>query len=147
MDPQLVFKGANLLVGALLIAGAVGNFIAHSFSSIIIGIYALVFGVITVALEVINVPHQYSTIIHKYASFFYSFGGRGIFYLLAGVLLLNHYTLLYISGSVVGFAGIVFFVLEFLPMFQPPASMAPPNGGGGYDQESQPVWSADPNDI
>ncbi|KAG8934693.1 hypothetical protein FRC03_009407 [Tulasnella sp. 419] len=139
-NPAFVFKATNVAVGGLLIAGAVGHFIWHSFSSIIIGVYALLFGSILIALELLPVPLQYNVLIHKYASFLYSFAGRGVFYVLAGVLLLSHYTLLYVSGSIVGFVGLVYFILEFVQTFDVPDSMVPPHS---QEEESRHVWSED----
>jgi len=142
IQPSFAFKAANIVVGGLLIAGAVGNYFVHSFSSLIIGTYSLFFGVVTLALELFPLPPFYTHLINRYASFFYSFAGRGVFYVLAGVLLLNHYTLLYVSGSLVAFVGVVYFALEFLPVFPPPASMAPPDSSQ-LDPEGQPIWSAE----
>ncbi|KDQ08045.1 hypothetical protein BOTBODRAFT_192015 [Botryobasidium botryosum FD-172 SS1] len=142
IQPSSAFKVANVVVGGLLIAGAVGNFLVHSFSSIIIGTYSLLFGVVTLALELAPIPPFYAHLINRYASFFYSFAGRGVFYVLAGVLLFNHYTLLYVSGSLIGFIGVVYFALEFLPLFPPPTSMAPPENSP-VGPEGQPIWSAE----
>lgn len=117
-----------------------GQFISHHFSSIIIGIYSLIFGLVILGLEVVSVPPRYNAIISKYASFLHSFAGRGVSYLLAGVLLLNHYVLLYISGSIVAVIGILYFSLEFVQLLQPSPSMSPPSDQR-YDEETQPVWA------
>jgi len=134
-------QAANAVIGALLVTGAVGNFIAHSFSSIIIGIYALVLGAIILGLELVPIPPRYVSLIGHYASFLHSFAGRGVCYVLFGILLLNHYVLLYVSGSIIAFIGVVFIVLEFVQTFDPSPSMTA-SQAGGYDEETQPVWSA-----
>jgi len=138
-QPSLIFKIANILTGALLVAGAVGHFIYHSFSSIVIGIYALAFGAVLIGLEVYQPPTNYVTLLYQYASFLFSFAGRGVFYILAGVLLLNHYVLLYVSGGFVIVFGIGFIALEAIKMFDVPPSMVAPIPD--HDSESHPVWT------
>ncbi|KAG8894662.1 hypothetical protein FRB99_001069 [Tulasnella sp. 403] len=139
-QPEFIFKVVNIAVGTLLEAGAIGHFIWRSLSSIVIGVYALLFGAVVIALEFWTPPPEYTTKLYRYASFLYSFAGRGVFYFLAGVLLLNHYTLLYVSGTFVGFVGLVYFILEFVKMVEVPPSMVAPDHD---DPESRPVWSAD----
>ncbi len=37
-----------------------------------------------------------------------------------GVLMLNFYTILYVCGSIVGFVGLVFVALHFIPAIDTP---------------------------
>ncbi|WVR05362.1 hypothetical protein IAU60_002376 [Kwoniella sp. DSM 27419] len=135
-NPAEIFRLVNIGVGGFAIAGGIGSLINHSFSSIIIGIYEVLIGAIIVFLEVRPPTEEHKALVHKYASFMHSFVGRGGFYLLLGVLMLNYYTILYICGTVVGAVGLAYIVLNFVPMFEPPSTMQAPNS----DPESQPVW-------
>ncbi|KAK1925088.1 Golgi apparatus membrane protein TVP15 [Papiliotrema laurentii] len=135
-NPTELLRLVNMAVGGVAIAGGVGSLIHHSFSSIIIGIYEVLAGAITIFLEIRAPTEEQKALIHKYASFMHSFVGRGVFYLLLGVLMLNYYTILYVCGSIVGLAGIAYIALHFVPMVEPPSTMQPPSN----DVESQPVW-------
>jgi len=139
IQPSAVFTVANTLAGGLLLGGGIAHLIYHSFSSIIIGIYAVVFGIFVLLLEWWPVaPQQHST-LYRHASFFYSFFGRGIFYGLFGVLLLDHYVVAYVFGGILLFEGVIFLILQFLNIYEVPSSMRPPT----TDPEAQPVWNAD----
>ncbi|WVQ78466.1 hypothetical protein IAT38_000552 [Cryptococcus sp. DSM 104549] len=124
------------VVGGFAIAGGVGSLIKHHFSSIIIGIYEVLIGAIIIFLEVRPPTEEHKALIHNYASFMHSFIGRGVFYLLLGVLMLNYYTILYICGTVVGVVGLAYIGLHFVPAIEPPSTMQAPNN----DIEAQPVW-------
>ncbi|GFZ45801.1 hypothetical protein JCM24511_03531 [Saitozyma sp. JCM 24511] len=131
-NPTELLRG----VGGVAIAGGVGSLIHHSFSSIIIGIYEVLAGTIIIFLEARTPTEEHKALVHKYASFMHSFVGRGVFYLLLGVLMLNYYTILYVCGSIVGFAGLVYIVLNFVPLVEAPSTMQAPV----TDAEAQPVW-------
>ncbi|ORY29959.1 Golgi apparatus membrane protein TVP15 [Naematelia encephala] len=135
-NPTELLRIVNMVVGGFAIAGGIGSAIHHSFSSIIIGVYEILTGAIIIFLEVRAPTEHQKTLIHKYASFMHSFIGRGVFYLLLGVLMLNYYTILYICGTVVGVVGIAYIALNFFPVFEPPSTMKAPE----IDAESQPVW-------
>ncbi|EIW70201.1 hypothetical protein M231_01642 [Tremella mesenterica] len=135
-NPTELLRLVNMVVGGVAIAGGVGSLIHHSFSSIIIGIYEVVAGAITIFLEIRKPTEEHKALVHKYASFMHSFIGRGVFYVLLGVLMLNYYTLLYVCGTIVGAIGLAFVGLNFIPMFEPPSTMQPPT----IDAEAQPVW-------
>ncbi|BEI81722.1 hypothetical protein CcaverHIS002_0208820 [Cutaneotrichosporon cavernicola] len=137
-NPEELVRLANIAVGGLMIAGAVGCFINLSFSSIIIGIYEILAGVVVLGMEVRQPSEQGKALVSHYASFMHSFIGRGVFYILMGVLLLNHYTLLYVCGSIVAFVGLVFVALHFVPAIDTPSTMRAPDN----DPEAQPVWQA-----
>ncbi|KAJ9108672.1 hypothetical protein QFC20_003371 [Naganishia adeliensis] len=70
----------------------------------------------------------------------HSFLGRGVFYLLVGILMLNYYLVLYIAGSVVGFVGLVYIGLHFMPVIEPPSTMQAP--AVEADPESQRLSGA-----
>ncbi|KAI9637952.1 Golgi apparatus membrane protein TVP15 [Dioszegia hungarica] len=135
-NPTELLRLVNMAVGGLMIAGGVGSLINHSFSSIIIGVYELLFGVVTIGLEIQVPTEEQKALVHKYASFIHSFVGRGVYYLLLGVLMLNYYTILYICGSILGLVGLVYIGLHFVPIVEPPSTMQAPT----TDIEAQPVW-------
>jgi hypothetical protein len=43
----------------------------------------------------------------------------------------SYYTILYVCGTIVGVAGLVFIGLHFFPMFEPPSYVVIPCYGGG----------------
>ncbi|OXC69192.1 hypothetical protein AYX13_02136 [Cryptococcus neoformans] len=135
-NPAELFRIVNMVVGGFAIVGGVGSLIKHHFSSIIIGIYEIVIGAVIIFLEVRPPSEEHKAIIQKYASFMHSFLGRGVFYLLLGVLMLNYYTLLYICGTVVGVVGLAFIALQFVRVVNAPSTMRAPV----TDVEAQPVW-------
>lgn len=140
-QPAFVFKCINIIVGASMITGAVFQFIAHSFSNIIIGVYAALFGTTVIGLEFYTPPSNYQAIIYRYAGFLYSFVGRGVFYILVGVLITGSMPLHYAFGTAVGVVGLAFIVLEFVDKFDLPPSMVPPDAIDS-DFESRPVFRA-----
>ncbi|RSH93893.1 Late Golgi vesicles protein [Saitozyma podzolica] len=93
-------------------------------------------GAVIIFLEARTPTEEHKALVHKYASFMHSFVGRGVFYLLLGVLMLNYYTILYVCGSIVGFAGLVYIALNFVPLVEAPSTMQAPV----TDAEAQPVW-------
>ncbi|KIO28442.1 hypothetical protein M407DRAFT_242991 [Tulasnella calospora MUT 4182] len=140
-QPAFVFKCINIVVGACMITGAVFQFLWHSFSSIIIGVYAVLFGGTVIGLEVYNLPSNYQTILYRYAGFLYSFVGRGVFYILVGVLITGTSPLRYAFATVVGVVGLAYVVLEFVNKFDLPPSMVPPDSIDS-DIESHAVFRA-----
>jgi hypothetical protein len=72
----------------------------------------------TVLLE-FQIPPQLS----RYASFFFSFMGRGVFYIFVGSILLDNWTINKIFGTIIGLVGIAYCALEFVPSIEPPANM------------------------
>jgi len=58
---------------------------------------------------------------------------KRVVYIFVGCLLLHDGVLRYIAGSIVGFTGIGYVVLEYIPSIEPPANM----------RESDPSWGAE----
>ncbi|TYJ51655.1 hypothetical protein B9479_007760 [Cryptococcus floricola] len=131
-NPAELFRA----VGGFAVAGGIGSLIKHHFSSIIIGIYEVLIGAVIIFLEVRPITEEHKALVHKYASFMHSFLGRGVFYLLLGVLMLNYYTILYVCGTVVGVVGAAYIALNFVPAVDAPSTMQAPS----TDEEAQPVW-------
>ncbi|KAL1411039.1 hypothetical protein Q8F55_001986 [Vanrija albida] len=125
-------------VGGFVIAGGIGSLIHLKFSSIIIGIYELLAGAVILALEVVSPTEQQKALVHSYASFLHSFVGRGVFYILLGVLMLDNYLLVQICGGAVALVGIIYVALHFVHLFEAPSTMQAPSS----DPEAQPVWQA-----
>jgi len=88
----------------------------------------------------VQIPPQ----ISRYASFLFSFIGRGIcrsssqlpeyvahgtnqffhlVYIFVGSILLHGGVLRYIAGSIIGFVGVAYVALEFIPSIEPPQNM------------------------
>ncbi|RAL14057.1 TVP15 family protein [Aspergillus homomorphus CBS 101889] len=121
----------NLVVGVLMVLGGISQFFPMSMSSIIVGIYVIIFGLIVGGLEFLpNIPDY----VYRYASFLFSFLGRGAFYIFVGSILLHDGALRIIAGSVVGFIGLGYIALEFIPSIEPPSNMRETDQGWGAEQ-------------
>ncbi|RJE17773.1 COPI-coated vesicle protein [Aspergillus sclerotialis] len=130
MDLSNIFRLINIAVGVIMILGGISQFFPPTMSSVIVGAYVIVFGVAVGGLEFLpNIPDY----VYRYASFLFSFLGRGIFYIFVGSILLHDAVLRYIAGSVVGFIGLAYVVLEFIPSIEPPANM----------READQTWGAE----
>ncbi|TXT10258.1 uncharacterized protein COLE_04192 [Cutaneotrichosporon oleaginosum] len=137
-NPEELIRYVRVAVGGLCIAGGIGSIINLSFSSIIIGVYEILAGVVVLGMEVRKPSKHQKALVAQYASFMHSFIGRGVFYLLMGVLMLNYHTLLKVCGSIVGLVGLAFVALHFIPAVDTPSTMRAPDN----DPEAQPVWQA-----
>ncbi|KAE8160492.1 Golgi apparatus membrane protein TVP15 [Aspergillus tamarii] len=131
MDLSNIFRLVNIAVGVIMVLGGISQFFPPSMSSIIVGSYVIVFGLLVAGLEFLpNVPDY----VYRYASFLFSFLGRGIFYIFVGSILLHDHVLRYIAGSVVGFIGVGYLALEFIPSIEPPSNMRESDQGWGAEQ-------------
>ncbi|KAL4802352.1 Golgi apparatus membrane protein TVP15 [Aspergillus unguis] len=131
MDFSNIFRIANIAVGAIMIFGGIAQFFQPSFSHIVTGVYVILFGAVIAGLEFLpNIPDY----VYRYASFLFSFLGRGAFYIFVGCLILHDYILAYIAGSIVGFIGLGYAVLEFVPSIEPPANMREADQSWGAEQ-------------
>ncbi|KAF8253549.1 COPI associated [Wilcoxina mikolae CBS 423.85] len=113
-----IFRVVNLGVGVIMILGGISQFFPITLQSFVIGCYVMLFGLGTAFLE-FQIPSQVS----RYASFMFSFLGRGIFYIFMGSILLHDGVLRIIAGSIIGFVGLAYVALEFVPSVEPPDNM------------------------
>ncbi|PYH83815.1 hypothetical protein BO82DRAFT_372934 [Aspergillus uvarum CBS 121591] len=121
----------NIVVGVLMVLGGISQFFPASMSSIIVGVYVIIFGLLVGGLEFLpNVPDY----VYRYASFLFSFLGRGGFYIFVGSILLHDNVLRYVAGSLVGFIGLGYIALEFIPSIEPPSNMRETDQGWGAEQ-------------
>ncbi|KAJ5746184.1 Golgi apparatus membrane protein TVP15 [Penicillium odoratum] len=131
MDFSNIFRLVNIAVGVIMVLGGISQFFPASMSSIIVGAYVILFGLIVAGLEFVpNVPDY----AYRYASFLFSFLGRGVFYIFIGSILLHDMVLRIISGSLIGFIGVGYLVLEFIPSIEPPSNMRESDQGWGAEQ-------------
>lgn len=100
----------------------------HS-EELIIGAYLILFGLATGLLEFQIPPY-----VARYATFFFSFLGRGVFYIFIGSITLNYHWSGYATGAVIMFVGFAYVVLEFMPQIEPPANMREADQGWGAEQ-------------
>ncbi|KAJ9204321.1 hypothetical protein DTO166G4_2361 [Paecilomyces variotii] len=131
MDFSNVFRLANIAVGAIMVLGGIAQFFPTSLSAVIVGVYVIIFGLIVAGLEFLPQVPDY---VYRYASFLFSFLGRGIFYIFVGSLMLHGHVLQYIAGSIVGFTGVGYLALEFIPSIEPPANMREADNTWGAEQ-------------
>ncbi|KAL4889461.1 COPI associated protein-domain-containing protein [Aspergillus ambiguus] len=125
------FRFINIAVGVLMVLGGISQFFPPSMSSIIVGVYVIIFGLLVGGLEFLpNVPDY----VYRYASFLFSFLGRGVFYIFVGCILLHDHVLRYIAGSIIGFIGLGYLVLEYIPSIEPPSNMRETEQGWGAEQ-------------
>ncbi|MCJ1311974.1 Late Golgi vesicles protein [Agyrium rufum] len=129
MDLANGFRIANLAVGVFMVLGGITRFSGGFFNDFIIGAYVIIFGLANIGLEFQIPPY-----IARYASFYFSFLGRGIFYIFVGSIILTVGWASKTAGTLVGVAGIVYAVLEFVPSIEPPSNMREADQGWGAEQ-------------
>ncbi|KAH8172997.1 COPI associated protein [Sarocladium implicatum] len=129
MELSDIFRIVNLVVAAITLLGGVANIFGFSLQSIVIACYMILFG-LAIALLEFQIPPQVS----RYGSFLFSFIGRGFFYIFLGCLILGDMIIQNIAGSIVGFVGIGYVVLEFVPSIEPPSNMREADAGWGAEQ-------------
>ncbi|GAQ09617.1 golgi apparatus membrane protein tvp15 [Aspergillus lentulus] len=131
MDFSNIFRIVNIAIGVIMILGGIAQFFPASLGSVIVGAYVIIFGLVVGGLELMpNVPDY----VYRYASFLFSFLGRGVFYVFVGSILLHGHVLRYIAGSIVGFVGLGYVVLDFIPSIEPPSNMREADQGWGAEQ-------------
>ncbi|KAB8078186.1 Golgi apparatus membrane protein TVP15 [Aspergillus leporis] len=131
MDLSNIFRIVNIAVGVIMILGGIAQFFPVSMGAVIVGAYVIVFGLLVAGLEFLpNVPDY----VYRYASFLFSFLGRGVFYIFVGSIMLHGHVLRYIAGSIVGFTGVGYLALEFIPSIEPPSNMRETDQGWGAEQ-------------
>ncbi|KGQ01758.1 hypothetical protein PAAG_11477 [Paracoccidioides lutzii Pb01] len=131
MDLSNIFRIINLCVGAIMVFGGISQFFPVSIGSVIIGVYVILFGLVVGALEFAPNPPSY---LSRYASFLFSFLGRGLLYVFIGSILIEGHTLRIIAGTAVGFAGLGYAVLEFVPSIEAPSTMREADATWGAEQ-------------
>ncbi|KAL1967974.1 hypothetical protein VTN77DRAFT_2391 [Rasamsonia byssochlamydoides] len=131
MDYSNIFRLVNIAVGVIMILGGISQFFPPSLSSIIVGAYVILFGLIVAGLEFLPQVPDY---VYRYASFLFSFLGRGAFYIFVGSILLHDSILRYLAGSIVGFIGVGYVVLEYIPSIEPPSNMREADNSWGAEQ-------------
>ncbi|KIO28443.1 hypothetical protein M407DRAFT_180921 [Tulasnella calospora MUT 4182] len=136
----VVFKCANIIVGALMMTGAIFAITVESISSIISGVYTGVFAAIVIGLELYPLKSKQKKFLYRYAGFIYSLPGRGLFYILVGLLMGGYYPVQHILGAVVAVVGLAYIVLEIIDKPDLPPSMIPPYPDTGDLQESLPIF-------
>ncbi|KAH1633799.1 hypothetical protein KXX39_008965 [Aspergillus fumigatus] len=117
MDFSNIFRIVNIAIGVIMILGGIAQFFP---ASLVVG-----------GLELMPTVPDY---VYRYASFLFSFLGRGVFYVFVGSILLHGHVLRYIAGSIVGFVGLGYIVLDFIPSIEPPSNMREADQGWGAEQ-------------
>lgn len=59
---------------------------------------------------------------------------RAVVYIFVGSILLSGHWTRYVAGSIVGFAGLAYAALEFVPSIEPPTNMREADQGWGAEQ-------------
>ncbi|EMD70051.1 hypothetical protein COCSADRAFT_77609 [Bipolaris sorokiniana ND90Pr] len=131
MDFSDIFRMVNFAVAVFVVLGGIAKlFPFNDFSHIILGVYLIIFGLGTALLE-FQIPQQ----VARYASFMFSFLGRGIFYIFIGSVVVGDGWYRIIPGTIVGFIGVAYAALEFVPSIEPPANMRDADAGAGWGAE------------
>lgn len=71
--------------------------------------------------------------LYSYASFMFSFIGRGIFYLLIGIIVSHDHIAIIFPGFIIAFVGIAYIGLQFYNKIPPPTNMR----SDGFDALAQ----------
>ncbi|KAF9116401.1 Late Golgi vesicles protein [Mortierella sp. AM989] len=135
-----LFRLLNLIVALLIILGGVLLFVNNkSWNSSILGVVLGIFGILTFALEFV-IPEA---IVYN-MGFLFSLLGRGIFYLIAGVLSLAWKWFNIVVGCIIMAAGVFYIAMHFFGATPSPSMSAVPstttdlNPGYGGAQYTNP---------
>lgn len=116
MDFLLFYRISNLFVGTLLLVLGVlqliglfnGNVSMTTFKAIVLGIYSCLFGTTIVLAEIAHI----GTFVSDYCSFLSNLFGRGMFYVFAGLMILEQRPVyMYVISLAVVAIGLIYMVL------------------------------------
>ncbi|KAG8944281.1 hypothetical protein FRC04_002077 [Tulasnella sp. 424] len=140
LNSASAFKCANVIVGAIMMIGAVYAVTLESFSSMIIGVYTAVFATIVIGMELYPLQSKHKKFLFRYAGFLYSLAGRGVFYILVGLLMGGYFSVQIVLGVVVAVVGLAYVVLQIVDDPELPPSMIPPYRIHDDAVESLPIF-------
>ncbi|KAG0312923.1 Late Golgi vesicles protein [Dissophora globulifera] len=124
------FRLLNAVVACLLVLGGVILFVhIGSWNSGILGVFLCIFGIFTLMLEFF-IPE---IVVYNFG-FMFSMLGRGIFYVVGGVLCLSWRWYNIVVGTVIMAVGVLFVFLHFRGTTPSPSMSA----GAGHDYGTAP---------
>ncbi|EFA85702.1 putative membrane protein [Heterostelium album PN500] len=109
---SIIFTVLSILVGILITAAGIYSFVSGFWRSIIgfvLGIYYIIFGVMIVFLE-ISFPARILSLFGFYAYWF----GKGLFFILLGLLILSDSGFFLFAGIVVIAVGLILCIIHFI---------------------------------
>lgn len=113
-----IFKTVNLITGTIIFFSSLHQLtflLVPNFKAFFLGIYALFLSLPILILEFKPIPN-----LHKIASFYYSFGGRGILYVILSFMV-SFGGFFKIFGSLVVFiTGMGLLICQLAPDLEPP---------------------------
>eukprot|EP01091_Cochliopodium_minus_P002232 TRINITY_DN120_c0_g1_i1.p1 TRINITY_DN120_c0_g1~~TRINITY_DN120_c0_g1_i1.p1 ORF type:complete len:162 (+),score=17.06 TRINITY_DN120_c0_g1_i1:68-553(+) len=114
----LLFNIINIVCSALMLGNGITNLAySHYFREVIVSIYIVSFGLINLFYEI-----RPPSFIILYLGFFQTWLGRGLFYILAGVLsIVPDWRLIWTIPLMV--VGVVYSALQFTKTFSYPSSL------------------------
>lgn len=110
-------KIANIAIGSIATVAALSQltYLLTDFNVFAQTFFTIPLAALVVLLE-FRVPGQ----LYKFASFYFSFLGRGLLYILLGIMICHGGALKMMSALLVVLAGISFCLFQFLPMVEEP---------------------------
>lgn len=112
-----VIRAINIAVGSIATIAALSQltYLLVDFNVFAQTFFAIPLAALGVLLE-FRVPAQ----LHKFASFYFSFLGRGLLYILLGIMVCHGGAFKMLSALLLVLAGISFCLFQFLPMVEEP---------------------------
>eukprot|EP01133_Synstelium_polycarpum_P012607 gene12607-14796_t len=118
---SIIFTALCILAGILITASGIYLFVGgfwHSVTSFVVGCYFLVFGVMVVVLEIFFPPRMASLF-----GFYQYWFGKGLFFILIGLLILGSHGFFLFSGIVVIAVGVLLCVIHFIAIVGSPRAI------------------------
>lgn len=156
----------NIAVGVFMVLGGISNFFTGTWSTIILGAYAVAFGLgrfqqnecrivpltssqSSLALSSFPMSQTTPTATPRSSSLSWAvvsvscslaqysiarIANPSLVYIFIGSILLHDHVLRIIDGSLIGFIGLGYVALEFIPSIEPPTNMREADQGWGAEQ-------------
>lgn len=117
--PPVFFKVANLMIGSMALLSSVSQltYIVSNFNTFLLAIYAIPLSALIIVLE-----FQVPSFLYKYCSFYFSFLGRGLFYILLSFLINTGGIFKMLVTLFTFLLGLIYVAFEFLPQIEEPAN-------------------------
>ncbi|CAI4037984.1 hypothetical protein SMKI_04G3210 [Saccharomyces mikatae IFO 1815] len=121
--PPKFFKIANLSIGCIDIIAALSQltYLFTNLNVFLLAIYGLVLSVPIVYLE-FKIPSN----LYRYASFYFSFLGRGLSYILLGLIISFGGIYNILAGMLTFILGVAFIVFHFSQFVEEPVNFRAP---------------------
>lgn len=134
--PPVFFKVANLTIGSMALLSSLSQltYIVYNFNTFLLALYAIPLSVFIIVLE-----FQVPPFLYKFCSFYFSFLGRGLFYILLSFLINTGGVFKMLVTMVTFLMGLIYVAFEFLPQIEEPANFRAEGASISVDDDDDEV--------